>query len=207
MGESSMRNARSKSKVLSSISIIWLLATILALFALENIWIDPWLRRNSREFPSLIPEPLSGAWFLVLLIVGLVCVFLAVAQVLVVKDRGIPLMKRIGTGTATFLALLLSVLWVRVTSGKSSAPFGQTGKSHSVTLTWKASKSAVKGYNVYRGTSSGGPYARVNSELVRELTYKDENVPGGKTYYYVSRSVDANGRESGNSGEITVTVP
>ena len=204
---SSMYQTRSKSKVLSSISIIWLLATILALFALENIWVDPWLRKNAREFPSLIPDPLSGAWFLVLLIVGLVCVFLTVAQVLVAKDRGIPLMKRIGTGTVTLLALLLSMLWVRVTSGKSSPPFWQTGKGHSVTLTWKASKSAVKGYNVYRATTPGGPYTRVNSELVQELTYKDENVPGGKTYYYVSRSVDAKGRESGNSGEITVVVP
>ncbi len=207
MPRSSMRRSKSRSKVLSSISIIWLLASILALFAFENIWVDPWLKNTTRQFPGMAPEPLSGIWFLALLVVGLVCAFLIVAQILVAKDRGIPLMKRMGTGTATLLALALSVLWVRVTSGKSPPPFWQTGKGHSVTLTWKASKSEVMGYNVYRGTSSGGPYSRVNSELVRELTYKDENVPGGRTYYYVTRAVDSNGRESGNSGEITVSVP
>jgi len=202
-----MRRSRSRSKVLSTISIIWLLASLQALFTFENIWLDPWLKNNSREFPGLAPEPLSGIWFLALLVVGLVCVFLIVAQVLVARDRGIPLMKRMGTGTATLLTLVLSVLWVRVTSGKSSPPFWQTGKGHSVSLTWKASKSEVLGYNVYRGTSSGGPYSRINSELVRELTYKDENVPGSRTYYYVTRAVDANGRESANSSEITVSIP
>src|SRR5215467_8551944 len=203
----SMRRSRSRSKVLSTISIIWLLASLQALFTFENIWLDPWLKNNTREFPSMAPEPLSGIWFLALLVIGLVCVFLIVAQVLVARDRGIPLTKRMGTGTATVLALVLSVLWVRVTSGKSSPPFWQTGKGHSVSLTWKASKSEVLGYNVYRGTSSGGPYSRINSELVRELTYKDENVPGSRTYYYVTRAVDANGRESANSSEITVSIP
>ena len=66
--------------MLSSISIIWILASALALFAVENIWVGPWLRSKSREFPSLTPEPLSGPWFFTLLVVGLVCVFLIVAK-------------------------------------------------------------------------------------------------------------------------------
>jgi len=107
------------------------------------------------------------------------------------------LRKSIGTGLATFLALLLCGLWA----------CGQGSKTHTVTLIWKASKSAVRGYNVYRGTKSGGPYTRVNRDLVQGLTYKDENAPGGTTYYYVTRSVDADGRESVNSSEITVVVP
>lgn len=80
-------------------------------------------------------------------------------------------------------------------------------KTHTVTLIWKASKSAVRGYNVYRGTESGGPYMKINRALVQGLTYKDENVPGGTTYYYVTRSIDADDRESVNSSEITVNVP
>ena len=117
-------------------------------------------------------------------------------------------MKRIGTGLATLIVLLLCVLGVDATSGKSAAPpFWQETKGHTVTLTWKASKSAVRGYNVYRATSSGGPYTKINSELVRELTYKDQNVQSGRTYYYITRSVDADGRESVNSSEIAVTVP
>ncbi len=198
---------RSRSRVFSSISIIWLLASILILFALENIWVDPWLRSKSREFPNLVPEPLSGVWFLALLLVGLSCVFLIVAQILVVKDRGIPLKKRIGTGLAALLALALSVQWVRVTSGMSAQATGHESKLHSVTLTWTASTSVVNGYNVYRGTTSGGPYTRINSGLVPGLSYKDQDVPGGKTYYYVTRAVDAKGLESPNSSEIKVTVP
>lgn len=107
------------------------------------------------------------------------------------------LRKSLGAGLATFLALVVSTL----------GACGQGNKTHTVTLTWKASKSVVKGYNVYRGTKSGGPYTRINHQLVQGLTYKDENVPGGATYYYVTRSVDANARESANSNEITVTVP
>jgi len=206
MSNGSIRRPRSRSTVLSSISIIWLLASVLALFALENIWVDPWLRSKSRDFPGLVPEPLSGLWFLALLVVGLVCVFLIVAQILVAKDRGIPLMKRMGTVSATLVALLLSVLWVRVTSGKSPV-FAQESKGHSVTLTWKPSKSAVRGYNVYRGTASGGPYTKINSDLVRELGYKDQKVQSGTTYYYVTRAVDSDGRESANSSEIKAVIP
>ena len=117
-------------------------------------------------------------------------------------------MKRMGTGSATLVALLLSVLWVRVTSGKSPTPaFAQERIGHSVTLTWKASKSAVQGYNVYRGTTSGGPYTKINSELVHELRYKDQMVQSGTTYYYVTRAVDSDGRESANSSEIKAVVP
>lgn len=208
MHQGSMQHTRPGGKVLSSISIIWLLASAVTLFTLENIWVDPWLRNKSRHIPSIVPEPLSALWFLALLIVCLVCVFLIVAQVLVAKDRGIPLRKRVGTGLAAFFALVLGVLWVCVTSGMTSGTtFGQETKRHSVTLMWKASTSPVKGYNVYRGTKPGGPYVRINSEFVREPTYKDEDVRSGTTYYYVTRAVDANGRESSNSNETTAAVP
>ncbi|HEY6943741.1 MAG TPA: fibronectin type III domain-containing protein [Candidatus Acidoferrum sp.] len=98
---------------------------------------------------------------------------------------------------ATLLALLLCALWA----------CGRGNKAHSVTLTWEASTSAVKGYNIYRGTKSGGPYTKINSDPVPGLTYLDKDVKSGTTYYYVTRAVDANGRESGNSNEIIVTVP
>lgn len=83
-------------------------------------------------------------------------------------------------------------------------------RTHSVTLTWHAAPdsagSKVVSYNIYRSTSSGGPYARVASS-VPGLSYKDELVNSGVTYYYVVRSVDAAGRESPSSGEVKVTVP
>src|SRR5579859_2756738 len=78
---------------------------------------------------------------------------------------------------------------------------------HSATLTWKASTSKVAGYNVYRSTESGKNYQKINSSLVRGLTYRDNKVVSGVTYYYVTRAVDAQGHESVNSNETSVSIP
>jgi fibronectin type 3 domain-containing protein len=79
---------------------------------------------------------------------------------------------------------------------------------HSVTLHWHppAESSKVVGYNIYRSTSPGGPYTSLVSG-VPSLLYKDEQVTTGMTYYYVVRSVDKSGRESGYSEEVKVTIP
>jgi hypothetical protein len=54
----------------------------------------------------------------------------------------------------------------------------------------------------------GRDYVKINAKLIRDrLSYKDENVESGKTYCYVTRSVDANGKESEDSNETTVVVP
>jgi hypothetical protein len=205
MSQDSTLHAGARARVML---IIWLVAAVLALFTAENIWIDPWLRNKSRHVPSLTPEAMSGLWFLALLAVAVFCILLVVAQALVALDRGIPLRKKVGTGLATLCAVLLSVMWARVTAGSSLVTqSSQVNKGHSVTLTWKASKSPAKGYNVYRGTKSGGPYQRINPDLVQELRYQDRDVKSGTTYYYVTRAVGANGLESVNSTEITAKVP
>jgi len=205
VSQDSTLHAGSRARV---ISIIWLVAFLLILFTAENIWIAPWLKNKSPRIPNLAPEALSGLWFLALLVVTVFSILLIVAQVLVALDRGISLQKRVGTSAATLSAILLCMLWARVTGGTSSVPqSAQNNKSHSVTLTWKASTSAVRGYNVYRGTKSGGPYLRINPDLIQGLSYKDGEVQSGITYYYVTRAVDADGLESSNSSEISATVP
>jgi hypothetical protein len=78
---------------------------------------------------------------------------------------------------------------------------------HSVDLSWTASTSAVSGYNVYRGTVSGGPYTKINSSLITTLTYTDTTVQSGTTYYYVATAVDSNGDESVNSNEASASIP
>lgn len=81
--------------------------------------------------------------------------------------------------------------------------------SHSVTLGWVASTSPnIAGYNVYRGTASGGPYStRANSSVVAGLTYTDATVLAGQTYYYVLTAVDTSGNESGYSTQVAATIP
>jgi hypothetical protein len=77
---------------------------------------------------------------------------------------------------------------------------------HTVTLTWAASPS-VAGYNVYRGTVSGGPYTRINTALEAATNYLDSTVQSGETYFYAVTSVDSSGMESAFSSPVTVVVP
>jgi hypothetical protein len=80
--------------------------------------------------------------------------------------------------------------------------------SHTVSVTWTASVSTdVVGYNVYRGTVSGGPYSILDSTPVTADAYSDSTVQGGQTFYYVVRSVDNTGIESVNSTEVQAIIP
>jgi len=80
---------------------------------------------------------------------------------------------------------------------------------HSVSLSWMASTSTgIVGYNVYRGTVSGGPYARVTS-LDSGVTFTDSTVSAGQTYYYVVTAMDSTGTESlySNQAQAMVSSP
>jgi hypothetical protein len=81
------------------------------------------------------------------------------------------------------------------------------GSTHTVALTWDASTSKVKGYYVYRGDISGGPYTRLTDSATANLGYTDANVESGQRYFYVVTSVDGNGQESLYSQQISVTIP
>ena len=78
---------------------------------------------------------------------------------------------------------------------------------HSVALSWQASTSTVTGYNIYRGTTNGGPYSKINSGPVTSLSYTDANVTSATTYYYVSTAVDSAGVESAYSNQATAAIP
>lgn len=78
---------------------------------------------------------------------------------------------------------------------------------HTVSLAWNASTSTVAGYNVYRGTTSGGPYSKLTGTLLSSLAYSDSSVTSGKTYYYVTTAVDSTGAESGYSNQAQAVIP
>jgi fibronectin type 3 domain-containing protein len=65
----------------------------------------------------------------------------------------------------------------------------------------------VSGYNVYRGTVSGGPYTKVNAALTTLLTYTDSTVVSGQTYFFVTTAVDGSGNESVFSNEVSAVIP
>jgi hypothetical protein len=80
-------------------------------------------------------------------------------------------------------------------------------KPHMVALSWGASTSTVSGYNVYRSTTSGSGYTKMNSSLIGATSYDDTNVQSGTTYYYVTTSVDSGGDESAHSNQASATIP
>jgi len=84
-----------------------------------------------------------------------------------------------------------------------------TGVCHNVVLNWVASITPGVTYNVYRSSTSGGPYTRLNSSGP-SLTYTDiiSPAPAGYTvyYYYVVRAFNGS-VESANSNEAQVLAP
>ena len=78
---------------------------------------------------------------------------------------------------------------------------------HKVILSWDASTTPGVSYNVYRGTTSGGPYTLLNADPIDALAYTDIfETDGGDTFYYVAAAVDGSG-ESIYSSQISAEVP
>jgi len=79
--------------------------------------------------------------------------------------------------------------------------------STGLNATWVYTGASVAGYNLYRGTTSGGPYTKINSTALSDLSYLDTNVTIGLTYYYVVTAVDSAGNEGPYSNEASGTPP
>jgi Abnormal spindle-like microcephaly-assoc'd, ASPM-SPD-2-Hydin len=103
---------------------------------------------------------------------------------------------------------------VTVTSNAANSPLvipltgaGAAPVSHSVSLNWTPSSSSFGGFNVYRGTVSGGPYTRLNAGMTSATSYADTSVASGQTYYYVTTEVGSTGVESSYSNEASAIIP
>ena len=82
--------------------------------------------------------------------------------------------------------------------------------THDVILAWTPSTtSGIAGYNVFRGTTSGGESATpVNSSPLTGAAYTDTNVEAGQTYYYMVTAIGSNDTsQSSDSNEASATVP
>jgi fibronectin type 3 domain-containing protein len=72
-----------------------------------------------------------------------------------------------------------------------------------VQLVWTDTGAAS--YNVYRGTTMGGPYSLIANTTSTYSTYLDTDVVNGVTYYYVVRPAALNGDELCQSNEASAT--
>jgi hypothetical protein len=92
-------------------------------------------------------------------------------------------------------------------STKSSSASITVLPPHSVSLHWEASPSTtVSYYKVYRGTTSGGPYSQLSTNI-KATTYTDSTVQSGGIYYYVTSAGDTAGTESIFSNELQSVIP
>ena len=112
------------------------------------------------------------------------------------------------SGTGTRVASLS--IADNASGSPQTVPLSGAG-THDVILSWTASTTppAVVGYNVYRGTTPGGPYpTQLNSSPVNGATYTDETAQAGQTYYYVVTAVASNDvTQSADSNQVSATVP
>jgi hypothetical protein len=107
-------------------------------------------------------------------------------------------------------ALLLALVFGAACGGCSHTVTPPGPTSPYVVLSWAASTTpGVIGYNIYRGTTSGGPYpTKLNSSPVTGTTYTDDPVQAGETYYYVATAIASDGvTESAYSDETSATLP
>jgi phosphatidylethanolamine-binding protein (PEBP) family uncharacterized protein len=95
------------------------------------------------------------------------------------------------------------------TGSPQSVSLSGTG-GHDVVLSWTASTTAgVAGYNIYRGTKSGGESSTaLNSTPTNGTDYTDDSVTPGVEYYYTVTSVTSDGgTQSAPSSETTAIIP
>jgi len=100
---------------------------------------------------------------------------------------------------------------VNITVGDAppGAPTGlvATAGNGQVTLDWADNtESDLSGYNVYRSTTQGSGYAKINSTVVSTSNYVDSTVTNGITYYYVVTAVDTGSNESTYSNQVSATL-
>ena len=74
-----------------------------------------------------------------------------------------------------------------------------------VSWTYVQGTDLATGFNVYRSTTTGGPYAKLTATplAIATLTYQDATGNGGTKYFYVVTAVDSLGVESANSNETS----
>jgi hypothetical protein len=108
--------------------------------------------------------------------------------------------------------------YIQITDNATGSPrkltLSGTGitSAHFMALSWIASSSpSVTGYNIYRGSQSGGPFTLLTPTPISGTSYNDSAVTHLATYFYVITAVGTNPpyspTESLNSSVVTGTIP
>ncbi|MGB8646279.1 MAG: hypothetical protein WCF84_13665, partial [Anaerolineae bacterium] len=103
--------------------------------------------------------------------------------------------------------------WLNTLAGRLALS-GQSSKEN--LLSWTAEDQAkIAGFDVYRSEQAGGPYVRLNAELIPAETgslvetrygYADQTALAGRTYYYAIDEVALDGTRA-RHGPVALTAP
>ncbi|RLI52728.1 MAG: hypothetical protein DRO93_14600 [Candidatus Thorarchaeota archaeon] len=95
--------------------------------------------------------------------------------------------------------------WVPTLAPEAPTNLRAFSANGQVILTWNPPVGMIQGYNIYRSTTSGSGYSRLNYFPETAPSYSDYDVTNGTTYYYVVRAVSFSGMESMDSEEANAT--
>jgi pectate lyase len=103
-----------------------------------------------------------------------------------------------------------------VTAPAIPTGLGASAGNATVSLNWNDNTEVdLAGYNIYRSTTSGSGYTKLNSTLLASSDYIDSSVTNNTTYFYVVTAVDTNSNESEyssaasafpSSGSTSITI-
>ena len=124
----------------------------------------------------------------------------------VATPEGKPEVRVDGDDTAEVKVFAHDVFPPAVPSGLQ-AVYSGPGQQPFIDLIWApVADMDLAGYNVYRH-ERGSPAVKINAELIKAPAYRDAEVAGGKTYFYLVSAVDVRGNESARSEEASESVP
>jgi hypothetical protein len=108
--------------------------------------------------------------------------------------------------TAWALIMLQKSVFVACVNNLGGAGTPSSSAPARIDLTWTGIPTAVDGYEVLRGTTSGGPYTEVGTTTT--TAYSDRTgLTNGSTYYYVLEPLNSSGVTECQSNQATITVP
>lgn len=106
----------------------------------------------------------------------------------------------------TFFANNWMIIPQDINAPAAPTGFSATAGDGTISLNWNDnSEGDLAGYNIYRSTTSGSGYIKLNVSLVSSSDYMDNSVNNGTTYYYVVTAVDTSSNESAYSSEVSAT--
>jgi len=74
---------------------------------------------------------------------------------------------------------------------------------HKVKFAWIKNKELdLAGYNIYRSETTNGAFTKINTSVISDTSFIDENMVTGKYYYYKVKAVDNNQTEGNESATI-----